>query len=80
MKVKLSSTIQVDLKDPIIHLYYGPKNLKLAPAYTSFRNLNNEDFVLSRLHHPPLVHVCMGRTHNDVVKDDQNEFFKVVRV
>jgi hypothetical protein len=29
---------------------------------------------------PLLVLVWLGKTHSDVVKDDQNEFFKMVRV
>jgi hypothetical protein len=33
-----------------------------------------------RLHDPLLVLVWLGRTQSDVVKDDQNEFFKMVRV
>jgi hypothetical protein len=70
----------VDLEDPIILPYCGLKNLKLVPAYTPFKDLNNGDFFLMRPHDPLLVHVWLGRTHNDVVKDDQKEFFKMVRV
>jgi hypothetical protein len=54
--------------------------LKPAPTYTPFRNLNNGDFVFVSLHDPFLVPVLLGRTQSDVVKDDQNEFFKMVRV
>jgi len=54
--------------------------LKLILAYTSFRDLNNENFVLVKLHEPFLIPVQIRRTHIDVVKDDQNEFFKMVRV
>ncbi len=43
-----STTLIVDLEDPVIRPYYGPKNLKLAPAYISFRDINNRDFVLMR--------------------------------
>jgi hypothetical protein len=32
-----------------------------------------------RLHDPLLVPIWLGRTQSDVVKDDQNEFFKMVR-
>jgi hypothetical protein len=70
----------VDSKDPIICPYYGPKNLKPAPTYTSFRNLNNGDFIFVKFCDPFLVLVWLGRTQSDVVKDDQNEFFKMVRV
>jgi len=76
----LSTTSVVDLEDLVIHPYYGPKNLRLAPTYTPFRNINNGNFVLVRLHNPFLVLVWLGRTHSDVVKDDQNEFFKMMRV
>jgi hypothetical protein len=70
----------VDSKDPFICPYCGPKNLKLALAYTSFKDLNSGDFVLMRPHDPLLVPIWLGRTQSDVVKDDQNEFFKMVRV
>jgi hypothetical protein len=74
----LSTTLIVDLEDLVIRPYYGPKNLKLAPTYTPFRNINNGNFVLVKFHN--LVLVWLGRTHSDVVKDDQNEFFKMMRV
>jgi hypothetical protein len=45
-----------------------------------FRDFNNRNFVFARPHDPFLVLVWFGRTHSDVVKDDQNEFFKMVRV
>jgi hypothetical protein len=61
-------------------LYFGPKNLKLILAYTPFRDLNNEIFVLVKPHDPFIIHVQIRRTHIDVVKDHQNEFFKMVRV
>jgi hypothetical protein len=54
--------------------------LKPIPAYTLFKYLNNGDFINVRLHGPFLVPIQMGRTQSDVVKDDQNEIFKMVRV
>jgi len=42
----LSTTLVVDLEGPVIHPYCGPKNLKLVPSYTSFKDLNNGDFFL----------------------------------
>jgi hypothetical protein len=54
--------------------------LKPILAYTPFRDLNNKDFVLMRLHYLLLVPIWMGGTHSDVVKDYQNEFFKMVNV
>jgi hypothetical protein len=70
----------VDAKDPIMCPYCGPKKLKHFLAYTPFRNLNNGDFVLVRPHDILLVPTWMGRTQCDVVNDEQNEFFKMVRV
>jgi hypothetical protein len=44
-KAKLPSTNQVvNMEDHVICPYYGPNNLKLAPTYTPFRDLNNGDF------------------------------------
>jgi hypothetical protein len=64
----------------MICLYCGPKNLKPILAYIPFRDLNNRDFVLVRLHDLFLVLVWMGGTYSDVVKDDQNYLFKMVKV
>ncbi len=80
-RTKLPSiALVIDSKDPIIHPCCGPKNLKLVFTYTSFKDFNNEDFVFVKLHDPLLVPVWLGRTQSDVVKDDQNELFKMVRV
>jgi hypothetical protein len=80
-KVELPSTMPIiDLDDPLIFPYYGPKNFKVAPAYTPFKDLNNGDFILVRLRDPFLVPIWLGRTQSDVIKDDQNEIFKMVRV
>jgi hypothetical protein len=66
-KVELpSTTLIVDLEDPLIFPYYGPKNLKLAPTYTPFRFLNNGDFVLVTFHNPFLVPIWLGKTQSDV--------------
>ncbi len=43
--------------------------------YTLFRDLNDGDFVFVRLHDLALVHVQMGITQGDVVKDEESEFF-----
>ncbi len=80
-RAKLSSTRPIaNFENPVMHLYCGPENLKPTPAYTSFEDINNGDFVLVRPHDPFLVLVWMGRTQSDVIKDDQNEFFKMVKV
>jgi hypothetical protein len=49
-------------------------------AYTPFRDLNVGDFVLVRLHNLDLVLVWMGKMEGDVVKDEESEYFKMVRV
>jgi hypothetical protein len=76
----LSTTLVIDLEDPIICPYCGPKNLKPTPTCTLFKIFNNGDFVLVRPHDPFLVLVWFEKTQSDVVKDDQNENFKMVRV
>jgi hypothetical protein len=52
--------------------YCGPKNLKPTLAYTLFKDLNNGNFVLVRLHDPVLVSMLMGITQSDIIKDDEN--------
>jgi hypothetical protein len=49
-------------------------------TYTPFRNLNVGDFVLERLHNPNLDLLRMGRIEGDVVKDEESEYFKMVKV
>jgi hypothetical protein len=56
----------VDAKDLVMRPYYGLKSLKIVPAYTPFKNLNNEDFVIMRLHDLILVPRWMGRKQSDV--------------
>jgi hypothetical protein len=70
----------VDSKNSIICPYCGPKNLKPNLTCTLFRDINNGDFFLVRLHDLLLVLVWLGKTHNDVVKDDPNEFFKMLKM
>jgi hypothetical protein len=63
VKVELPSTSPVvDPKESIMHPYCGPKNLKLAPLYTLFKDFKNGDFVLVRPDDPFLVPIWMGRT------------------
>jgi hypothetical protein len=70
-KVALPTRIEVaDAKDPIMCPYCGRNNLKPFPLYTPFRDLNNGNFVMVRPHDPLLVHVWMGLTQCDVVKDE----------
>jgi hypothetical protein len=49
-------------------------------TYTPFRDHNVGNFVLVRLHDPDFVSLWMGRVEGDVVKDEDNEYFKMVRV
>jgi hypothetical protein len=55
--------VDVDLEDPIIIPYYGPKNmwpsLKIN-TYTPFQNLGFINFILMRLANLELCHVWMG--------------------
>ncbi len=63
-KVELpSTTLVVDSEDLIIRFgYCGPKNLKLAPTFTLFKDLNNGNFVLVIPHDFFLVPIWLGRT------------------
>ncbi len=80
-KASLSTSIVgVNPKDPIQHLYCGPKNMKPLTTYTPFKNLNDGDFILMRSHDLDLVHVWMGKSQSDVVKVKEIEFFKMVKV
>ncbi len=59
-KVLLSIVIlDVDPKNLIQHPYYGPKNMWPSLVCTLFRDLNDGDFVLVRLHDPSLVPIWM---------------------
>ncbi len=70
----------VDPEDPIRVPYCGPKNMRPLNAYVAFRNLNVGDFVFMRLHDLDLVPLWMGKVEGDVIKDEKNEYFKMVRV
>jgi len=54
--------------------------MKPSTTYTSFRHVNDGDFVFVKLHDPSLVPIWMGKTKGDVVKDEESENFKMVRV
>jgi len=47
-------------------------------AYMPIKDFNVGNFVLMRSHDPDLVLLWMGRTEVDVVKDEENEYFKMV--
>jgi hypothetical protein len=69
----------VDVEDPIMHPYCGPKHLKPSLAYTPFKKFNNKDFVLMKPHDLFLIPMWMGRPQCDVVKDDENKNFKIMK-
>ncbi len=48
-------------------------------TYT-FRNLNVGDFVFVRPHILDLVFFWMGGTKGDVVNDEKNEYFRMLKV
>ncbi len=70
----------VDLEDPIWVPYCGPKNMKPLTAYIPFKDLNVGNFVFVKPHDLDLVPLWMGRVEGDVVKDEESENFKMVRV
>ncbi len=70
----------VDIEDPIQLPYCGLKNMRPLIAYTPFTNHNVGNFVLVRSHDPDLVPFQMGKAEGDVVKDEESEYFKMVRV
>jgi len=47
---------------------------------TPFKNLNDGDFVFVRLHDPGSILVWMGKVQGYVLKDENNENFKMVGV
>ncbi len=80
-RASLPTRMEVDdVEYLIMHPYCGPKNLKPSLAYTLFKDFNSGDFVLVRPHDPLLVLMWIGKTQHDVVKDEQNENFKMVKV
>jgi hypothetical protein len=49
-------------------------------TYTTFKDFNVRNFVVVRQHDPNLVPFWMGRAEGDVVKEEESEYFKMVRV
>jgi len=49
-------------------------------AYAPFIDLNVRNFVFVRPHDPNLVPLWMGRVKGDVIKDEDSEYFKMVKV
>jgi len=54
--------------------------MKPLTAYIPFKDLNVGNFVFVKPHDLDLVPLWMGRVEGDVVKDEESENFKMVRV
>ncbi len=78
----LLSTIMdiANAENPVQLPYCGLKNMRPLTTYTPFRDLNVGNFMLVKSHDPNLVSLQMGRVKGDVVKDEENEYFKMVKV
>jgi hypothetical protein len=72
-----------DMEDPAIPPHCGPKNMKPSlsiATYTHFRNLHEGDFLLACPSKLEMYPVWMGRVHTDVVKDVNDEHYRMVHV
>jgi hypothetical protein len=45
-----------------------------------FKDLNVGDFMLVKMHDLDLVPLWMGKVEGDVIKDEESEYFKMVKV
>ncbi len=75
--------ILANQEDPIIPLYCGIKNMKpflSTTTYTPFRNLHEFFFILAHPFDPKVYLVWMGRAHNDVLKDGNDNHYRMVHV
>jgi hypothetical protein len=54
--------------------------MKPLITYTPFKDLNVGDFMIVRPHDHDLIPFYMGRAKGDVIKDENNEYFKMLRV
>ncbi len=84
MKFSLPFALFLDnIENPIIPSYCGPKNMKLSlstTTYTPIRDLHEGGFVLACPCEPKVYLIWMGRAHNDVVKDGNDEHYRMVHV
>ncbi len=72
-----------DMEDLAIPPYCGPKNMKPSlsiTTYTPFRDLHEGDFLLTRPSKLEMYPVWMGKVHIDVVKDVNDEYYRMVHV
>jgi hypothetical protein len=70
-----------DQEDPIIHLYCGPKNMKpsLNMTYdTPCKGLHRRNFIFACPFNLEMYFVWMGKVHNDVVKDENDEHYNFI--
>ncbi len=75
--------ILANQEDPIIPLYCGIKNMKPSLSTTTdipFKNLHEKDFFLARPFDPKVYLVWMGRAHNDVLKDGNDNHYRMALV
>jgi hypothetical protein len=78
-----SSPVLVDREDTILKPFCGLKNMKPTfkmTLYTPFRDLHNGDIILAWPLDLEVYLVWLGRTNNDVVKDEGNKHYKMVHV
>jgi hypothetical protein len=54
--------------------------MKPLTTYTPFIDLNVENFVFVKPYDPNLVPLWMGKVKGDVIKDEKNEYYTMVRV
>jgi hypothetical protein len=54
--------------------------MKLLTTYMSFRDLNVGNFVLMNLHDLDLVPLYIGKVESDIIRDEDIEHFKMVKV
>jgi hypothetical protein len=54
--------------------------MKPLTTYMPFKDLNVGDFMLVRMHDLDLVPLWMGKVEGDVIKNEESEYFKMVRV
>jgi hypothetical protein len=67
-----------DMEDLVILSYYGPKSMKLSLSTTTYifkKDLHEQDFILTCPFEIEVYLVWMGRAHNDVVKDVNDEHY-----
>jgi hypothetical protein len=78
-----SVPIFVDMEDPTIPPYFSPKNMKPSlriTTYIPFEDLHEGDFLLACPLELEMYPIWMGRVYIDVVKDVNDEPYRMVHV